>query len=86
MFSKGCGRAGTRKRTLMDTPSLNPGLWYNWYPPIASRRQAKKSRKAVTGITEIALRTPENEDSFALPSMYGVSCPLDVTPIGDLEF
>jgi hypothetical protein len=28
-----------------DTPSLNPGLWYNWYPPIAGRRQAKKTRK-----------------------------------------
>ena len=69
----------------MDTPSLNPGLWYNWYPPIASRRQAKKKRKAVTGITEIALRTPEKQVSFALPTMYGVSCPLDVSALGGLE-
>jgi hypothetical protein len=33
-------------KTLRRTPSLNPGLWYNWYPPIASRRQAKKTRTA----------------------------------------
>jgi hypothetical protein len=36
--------------TQRRTPSLNPGLWYNWYPPIASRRQAKKTRTAVTVI------------------------------------
>ncbi len=37
--------SGGQGRTLipwLETPSLNPGLWSNLYPPIVSRRQAKK--------------------------------------------
>lgn len=52
------GKAGPHTKTLIGTPSLNPGLWYYWYPPIASRRQAKKMRTAVTGITELCPPTP----------------------------
>jgi hypothetical protein len=36
---------GRTRAPSVDTPSLDPGLWHHWYPPIASRRQAKKTER-----------------------------------------
>lgn len=74
-----CGRAGPRERSLFGTPSLNPGLWYYWYPPNASRRQAKKTRTALTRITGTVSRAPKRLVLLGLTSIYGVSRRLDVT-------
>jgi hypothetical protein len=43
-------------KTQRGTPSLNPGLWYNWYPPIVGPRQAKKTR---TAATQVSVRTDQ---------------------------
>jgi hypothetical protein len=51
----------------MTPPSLNPGLWYNWYPPIASRRQAKKTEN---GFDRVPLDVP-----FVVPGIPIVACP-----------
>jgi len=60
-----------------DTPSLNPGLWYNWYPPIAGRRQAKKTRRALTGVVGIAPRRPAIYQSLPAPRLYCTAILLD---------
>jgi len=43
------GWEGRTHAPSVDTPSLNPGLWHNWYPPIASRRQGKKNENGCDG-------------------------------------
>ncbi len=71
--SKGCGRPGPRERSQVETPSLNPGLWYFRYPPIASRRQAKKREPTESGKAKTSLR-----------SLRTMHCP--ATPISTAHF
>ena len=60
------GRAGVPS---VDTPSLNPGLWHNLYPPIASRRQGKKNENGCDGEPRRALRARE-EPCLPAPCPY----------------
>lgn len=59
--SKDCGMGGCTRLPRHDARSLNPGLWYKRYPPIASRRQAKKREQSVSWIAEPALRDRKNQ-------------------------
>jgi len=73
------GLWGRTRVPRADTPSLNPGLWYNWYPPIASRRQAKKTRK-VWNLKRLNLAF-EGQVLLVPSSMYGGTSELDVRQI-----
>ena len=71
------GWQGRTRVPLVDTPSLNPGLWYNWYPPIASRRQAKKQERRLQRVPGVPSAW-EEQSSAAPCSMYAGSGELDV--------
>ena len=54
------GRAAHAYPELEPRPSIR-GCGTNWYPPIASRRQAKKREQSGSWIAEPALRAWENQ-------------------------